>query len=1211
MRLVTLEVADFRGIRAASIEFSSGLNVLHGPNDLGKSTLAEAIRAALLVPAKSSQGKSYVSWDTGAAARVVLTFEHGGTLWRVRKTFGSGHQAVLEQSERLEPPKFHEVAHGGGVEGTLRGLLSWGIAPPGGKKQTTNPSSYLVTALLCRQGEAQSIFESSLAEDKDDTGKALVTQALGALAKEPLVARIVESLSERVEAIFTPGENFKKSADSPLVRLQEQLKVKEGRLRDLRDADSRGQAIEERVVTLQAERLQWLEQTQAAEAAWSAAKEREERSAVRANLQKVLDDCASSLTLSDGLMSELEVLQADLAERLVRLDGLKTEQSGAAARVAATRALLQAAAEEVARATAAEAQSGQMAVAAAQQLRAELDGRKVSIEARLKDVASAEKAVADRASLERERHDSAAGAATRSAQAIAAKRALEFATLAERLPQLADRQATADRLLAVFQRAGSKESAARASLKGADQAMALAIARRDGPDPGAQPEVQRAQRELDLLRAVELHLKTQSVRNQVRDLEAHEGRATRCRDAAFANRSKASQIEQELSGRVLPTKEQIASWRKLEAGLAAAPAPAAPAKASLFVPAAAGAAASVVMALVLRSAIASSALITILAAVTGAIVGLLVWSVLRNRARTAAEGYENHRRLSERWSLEVLPSLREARLPDLADHEGALTDMAHRRTEAQRLRLDAEKDDLQAAAESLAAASLAGRRAELAALEGQISLGGAIVDLATVETSGGTLPAVRQRIDEGGRRFEALQLRLRQDADEAVRDATEKFKALRIGHDALINEVASARAQSDVANEQCDLASLAAVRQQLDALGAPDSVPLSVADATAGLNRARSDEAEASTRVAMLQTQLEAMRPEVARLLSVVGDEPAVARDRADAELAQIDERLTNLESTPPRTTGAVGEALAKAREARSLFDGRLESDIQVLNAATVALSEADAAVAEVRTAIASKQGELKAIDRVAVASKCQETLEDPVFRVPEVDGTPLTVAVERFAALKRKLEECDGRLNAAKGQLHLVAGHVGAEHLARQEESVNYALEEVVEQEKNEKAALYLLKAIQEAEAARSSHLGRTLAGPVTETFHALTLGRYGQLGLGPDLKTGGIAAVGVSRNVSELSVGTREQLATLIRLAVAGHLKTALILDDQLVHSDEERLRWFRERLRASALDHQHQVIVFTCRPGDYLRDASVADEGSAVAVVNLQAAISSVAQ
>jgi DNA repair exonuclease SbcCD ATPase subunit len=110
VKLLKLEVESFRGIRAASIPFASGLNVFHGPNDLGKSTLAEAIRAALLVPTKSKEGKSYVGWDTGAPARVILTFESGGKLWRVRKTFGSGCQSVLEQSDSLDAPRFREIA---------------------------------------------------------------------------------------------------------------------------------------------------------------------------------------------------------------------------------------------------------------------------------------------------------------------------------------------------------------------------------------------------------------------------------------------------------------------------------------------------------------------------------------------------------------------------------------------------------------------------------------------------------------------------------------------------------------------------------------------------------------------------------------------------------------------------------------------------------------------------------------------------------------------------------------------------------------------------------------------------------------------------------------------------------------------------------------------------------------------------------------------
>ena len=196
-----------------------------------------------------------------------------------------------------------------------------------------------------------------------------------------------------------------------------------------------------------------------------------------------------------------------------------------------------------------------------------------------------------------------------------------------------------------------------------------------------------------------------------------------------------------------------------------------------------------------------------------------------------------------------------------------------------------------------------------------------------------------------------------------------------------------------------------------------------------------------------------------------------------------------------------------------------------------------------------------------------------------------LGAASDALEGVKRKLEECDSRLNAAKGQLHLVAGHVGSERLAQQEEAVRYAREGVLDRERTEMGALRLLNEIRSVEAARTSHLGRTLAGPITETFRALTDGRYGQIELDPDLRTHDIAALGAPRELSDLSVGTREQLATLIRLAIAAHLQTALVLDDQLVHSDSARLEWFRERLRSSVRKHSHRPssradLMTTCR-------------------------------
>jgi uncharacterized protein YhaN len=66
-------------------------------------------------------------------------------------------------------------------------------------------------------------------------------------------------------------------------------------------------------------------------------------------------------------------------------------------------------------------------------------------------------------------------------------------------------------------------------------------------------------------------------------------------------------------------------------------------------------------------------------------------------------------------------------------------------------------------------------------------------------------------------------------------------------------------------------------------------------------------------------------------------------------------------------------------------------------------------------------------------------------------------------------------------------------------------------------------------------------------------------------------------------LSVGTRDQLAALIRLTIADQLKSTIVLDDHLVHSDPDRLLWFRSVLQRTAVNTQ--VIVLTCRAQDYL--------------------------
>ena len=81
---------------------------------------------------------------------------------------------------------------------------------------------------------------------------------------------------------------------------------------------------------------------------------------------------------------------------------------------------------------------------------------------------------------------------------------------------------------------------------------------------------------------------------------------------------------------------------------------------------------------------------------------------------------------------------------------------------------------------------------------------------------------------------------------------------------------------------------------------------------------------------------------------------------------------------------------------------------------------------------------------------------------------------------------------------------------------------------------------------------------------------------------------------------------MATIVRLAIAAQLKTAVLLDDQLVHSDSERLHWFRQQLLQSVRTHDHQIIVMTCRLADYLvqeeTGADASADGSGLTIINV---------
>ncbi len=229
-----LEVTHCAGIAAAAMDLERGLNVLYGPNELGKSTLAAAIRAALLLQSGARAAEPLRDWHADALPEVALTFEQEpGRNWRVRKRFGpSGGYAYLDFSR--DGRDFAQESRGREVDDTLQALLRWGIEAPGGRRGRRGmPSSLITTALLGRQEEVTAILDASLADDADDSGRHRLTEALQALAEDPRFKHVLNAVQERVDEAFTSTGRRRTGRISPWAQLREDRENAERRKRDV------------------------------------------------------------------------------------------------------------------------------------------------------------------------------------------------------------------------------------------------------------------------------------------------------------------------------------------------------------------------------------------------------------------------------------------------------------------------------------------------------------------------------------------------------------------------------------------------------------------------------------------------------------------------------------------------------------------------------------------------------------------------------------------------------------------------------------------------------------------------------------------------------------------------------------------------------------------------------------------------------------------
>jgi hypothetical protein len=236
MRLHKLYITSFAAIENVEVEFGPGLNVLYGPNDLGKSSVVAAIRLGLLLPHASTHCEQYVGWTGGGDPGVEIIFEtERQRIWRVRKQFGKPGFSVLHESKNGRD--FDEVERGRKLDGKLREILRWGIPEPGGTGGTKGlPTSFLATALVSPQEDVGAVLRNSLQGDSTTGGKEYIAAALQAVAQDPLFLALLKETQARRDEAYT-DKGAKKTAKGSV------FKAAAEQLNEMRDEKERLQRI--------------------------------------------------------------------------------------------------------------------------------------------------------------------------------------------------------------------------------------------------------------------------------------------------------------------------------------------------------------------------------------------------------------------------------------------------------------------------------------------------------------------------------------------------------------------------------------------------------------------------------------------------------------------------------------------------------------------------------------------------------------------------------------------------------------------------------------------------------------------------------------------------------------------------------------------------------------------------------------------------------
>jgi len=255
MRLISARLQQIRQHQRLELEFDPHFTLIGGPNEVGKSTVAEALHKGLFLKANAT-GKGVEelrSRSHSGLPEIEIRFEAAGQPWQLRKRFsGASGTCQLSNSAGL-------ALSGSAAEAQLAALL--GVeGPVEGRRIAQLPLRW--AHLWVRQGEAGHDLLAGGPEAYDlprllqqlqhAEGSASQRQAAGRALESGLDRRVLERLEQRLGELFTGTGRIK--AGSPLAIAQQRdtetqaaLNQAQQRLADLEAAMEQLRQIELRL----------------------------------------------------------------------------------------------------------------------------------------------------------------------------------------------------------------------------------------------------------------------------------------------------------------------------------------------------------------------------------------------------------------------------------------------------------------------------------------------------------------------------------------------------------------------------------------------------------------------------------------------------------------------------------------------------------------------------------------------------------------------------------------------------------------------------------------------------------------------------------------------------------------------------------------------------------------------------------------------------